>query len=511
MKGRLRQLCDSGDVLEGDGMKKAGDQIRVLGIDLGTTALKVVVSDGHRVLASAAVRIATRRPRPLWSEQNPEDWWAALVRACARLAQQRPSDWRRISAIGLSGHMHGAVLLKDGRPLRPCILHNDGRASAEAAHLNAALPDHAAIAGVRAMAGFTAPKLLWLKRHEPDVLAAADVVMAPKDYLRFRLTGRAATDPVDASGMWLLDVDKRAWCTGIVAACGLRPSQVPDISEGNAVAGTLTAQAARILALSATTRVVTGTGDAAANTLGLGLINDGEGVISLGTAAQIFVSKAAHVPAPAQNIHAFAHALPGLWFQMAALLNGASPLAWIAERLRRADDIPALLRAAEKRMATRSHLLFLPYLTGERTPNDDPAMRAAFLGLDASHDDIDLVRAVMEGVALSLADSYGVLTATGTRPQTLFAVGGGFRSRLWARMAASALDRPIHLISESANAGAIGVARLARQAVTGETAAEVFRKPAQSTEVRPVAQWQALYAARLPAYRMLYRALRNIH
>lgn len=488
----------------------SGEQIRVLGVDLGTTALKVVVSDGQRVIASAEAAIATQRPQPLWSEQKPQDWWAALVKACRDLSEKRPADWRRISAIGLSGHMHGAVLLKDGKPLRLCILHNDGRASAEAAHLNATLPGHAAVAGVRAMAGFTAPKLLWLKRHEPDVLASAEVVMSPKDYLRFRMTGLAATDPVDASGMWLLDVAKRRWCSDIVAACGLQLSQLPDIHEGNAVAGTLTSQAARTLGLSPSTIVVTGTGDAAANTLGLGLIAEGDGVISLGTAAQIFVSKTAHVPAPAHNIHAFAHALPGLWFQMAAMLNGASPLAWVAERLNRADDIPALLRAVEKRMDKPSHLLFLPYLTGERTPKDDPAMRAAFLGLDATHDEIDLTRAVLEGVALSLADSYAVLTATGTTPRTLYAVGGGFRSKLWAAMIASALGRPIHLIADSANAGAIGVARLARQAVTGESVKEVFRKPSTSTEVKPVAAWQALFAERLKSYRALYLALKTI-
>jgi xylulokinase len=485
-------------------------QIRVLGVDLGTTALKAVVSDGHRVIASAQAAITTRRPKPLWSEQNPQDWWTALVKACRELSAQHPAEWRRIAAIGLSGHMHGAVLLKDGDPLRPCILHNDGRASAEAAALNAALPGHAAIAGVRAMAGFTAPKLLWLKRHEPDVLAAAEVVMSPKDYLRFRITGLLATDPVDASGMWLLDVGKRQWNEDLISACGLRPSQLPEIREGNAVAGPLTAQAARSLGLSASTLVVTGTGDAAANTLGLGLISEGDGVVSMGTAAQIFVSKSAHVPAPAQNIHAFAHALPGVWFQMAAMLNGASPLAWMAERLNRADDIPALLRAVEKRMTTPSHLLFLPYLAGERTPNDDPAMRAAFLGLDATHDEIDLTRAVMEGVALSLADSYDVLTATGTTPHTLYAVGGGFRSKLWAGMIASALGRPIRLIADSANAGAIGVARLARQAVTGETTAEVFRKPERSTEILPIAAWQDRYAARLPAYRSLYHSLKSI-
>jgi xylulokinase len=484
--------------------------IRVLGIDLGTTALKVVLSDGQRVLASGSAAVPTRRPRPLWSEQAPQDWWAALGKACRSLAAQRPGDWRKVSAIGLSGHMHGAVLLRQGKPLRPCILHNDGRAVAEAAELNRLLPASAAVAGVRAMAGFTAPKLLWLAHHEPQVLKAADVVVSPKDYLRFRLTGRIATDPVDASGMWLLDVAKRDWSLPIVSACGLSADQLPPILEGNAPAGLLTAQAAKALSLPAGTAVATGTGDAAANTLGLGLVGEGDGVISLGTAAQIFVSRTAHVPAPEQNIHAFAHALPGLWFQMAALLNGASPLAWIAGLLGGGTTLAARLKQVEKRMDAPSRLLFLPYLAGERTPHDDPAMRAAFMGLEQGTDAVDLTRAVLEGVTLSLADSYDVLTATGTVPKVLYAVGGGFRSALWARMIASGLGRPIHLIPASDMGGAIGVARLARQALTGEAAAGLYRKPARSTEIAPDKTLQARFARQLPAYRDFYQALHPI-
>ena len=485
-------------------------RIRVLGVDLGTTALKAVLSDGNRVIAAASAPIATRRPRPLWSEQAPADWWAALVKACGMLAARHGTDWRQVSGIGLSGHMHGAVLLSGGKPLRPCILHNDGRAAGEAQILNSALPHHAAVAGVRAMAGFTAPKLLWLKRHEPEVLAKAEVLLCPKDYLRFRLTGLFATDPVDASGMWLLDVAKRQWCPEIVAATGLQMRQLPPIREGNAIAGRLTVGAAKALQLSPGVAVVTGTGDAAANTLGLGLVHEGDGVISLGTAAQIFVSKTAHVPAPEQNVHAFAHALPSLWFQMAAMLNGASPLAWAADLFAPHEKIAALLKQVEKGMAAPSHLLFLPYLTGERTPNDDPAMRAAFMGLDASTSRADMLRATLEGIALSLADSYDVLTRTGTVPQVLYAVGGGFRSALWAKMIASALGRGIAIIPASETGGALGVARLARQALTGENPADVYTKPARSSMIAPDPEWQARFAGMLPSYRALYQALRPI-
>jgi xylulokinase len=501
MKMQPRQLRDSGGYMT---------QVRVLGIDLGTTALKAVLTDGQRVIASASAAITTRRPQPSWSEQQPGDWWRALVGACRHLAAVKPGEWRRISGIGLSGHMHGAVLLKNGTPLRPCILHNDGRATAEARDLNQMMPAHASVAGVRAMAGFTAPKLLWLARHAPGLLERADVVMSPKDYLRFRLTGAVATDPVDASGMWLLDVAKRQWCLPLAEACGLAARQLPPILDGNAIAGWLTPEAARALLLPAKTAVVTGTGDTAANALGLGLIAEGDGVVSLGTAAQIFVSKASHVPAPQQNLHAFAHALPRQWFQMAALLNGASPLAWIAGRLAPEQTISALLRQVERRLRAPSPLLFLPYLTGERTPHDDPAMRAAFLGLEATSDTLDMVGAVLEGVALSLADAYSVLTATGTTPSVLYAVGGGFRSELWARMIASSLGRPLWLIPASDMGGAIGVARLARQAVTGEALEEVFRKAGKAREILPEGRWQDRFAARLPSYRAAYQALQPI-
>lgn len=491
-------------------MRSTRDTIKVLGIDLGTTALKAVLSDGRRIIASASAPITTRRPKPLWSEQAPADWWAALVKAARSLAASHPAQWRQVSAIGLSGHMHGAVLLKDRKPLRPCILHNDGRAAAEARDLNAMLPRHAAVAGVRAMAGFTAPKLLWLTRHERGVLEKAEVVISPKDYLRFRLTGEHATDPVDASGMWLLDVARRQWSPEIVAAAGLRADQLPPIREGNAIAGHLTPSAARALGLSTGVTVVTGTGDAAANTLGLGLVAEGDGVISLGTAAQIFVSKTAHVPAPEKNVHAFAHALPGLWFQMAALLNGAAPLAWASNLLAPGQDIARLLKQVERQMNEPGRVLFLPYLTGERTPNDDPAMRAAYMGIEATTNTVDLLRATLEGVALSLADSYAALAETGTVPRVIYAVGGGFRSPLWARMIASAIGRPLDLIPATDMGGSFGVARLARQAVTGETAAAVFTKPPRSSTVAPDPAWQKVFTNRLPAYRQLYRVLRPI-
>ncbi len=481
-----------------------------LGIDLGTTALKAVLSDGRSaVLASGTVAIATSRPKPGWSEQHPDLWWKALLRAAKDLREANPGAFARIAAISFSGHMHGAVLRQGSKILRPAILHNDGRAAGEARYLNQTFPQLAAVAGVRAMAGFTAPKLLWLRTHEPDLLHKAEIILSPKDDLRFRMTGKLATDPVDASGMWLLNVADRKWQMELCRTVGLRDGQLPELLDANALAGQVHASAARSLGLKAGTPVICGTGDAAANSLGLGLINEGDAVISLGTAAQIFVTRKQHLPAPEFNVHAFAHALPQTWFQMAALLSGASPLSWIASRLGH-DDIPKLLRSVDKRMADPSRLLFLPYLAGERTPHDDPQARGVFFGLDASTNAIDLVRAVIEGVTLSLADCFGRLPQRGDRPKLVYATGGGTRSLLWCRMIASALDTPIHLARTGEYGGALGAARLARLGVTGERPEQVFAKPESGRVVRPEMKLVMYFAGRLPAFRTLYDATKSI-
>jgi xylulokinase len=488
----------------------AGPALRVLGFDLGTTALKAVVSDGRaRIFASTSVPLATRRPRPGWSEQAPDDWWTAARTAARQLAAAAPADWARIAAISFSGQMHGVVLLRDGRPLRPCLLWNDGRAVAEAHHLNSLDPAFAMLAGVRAMAGFAAPKLLWLKRHEAETLARADTVLAPKDYLRLRMTGEAATDPVDASGFWLMDVAARRWSAPLVEAAGLAPAQLPQIREANAPAGHLTAKAAKALGLKSGLPVVTGTGDAAANTLGLGLTGEGDGVLSMGTSAQIFVTRNAHHPAPQDNIHAFAHAMPQRWFQMAALLNGASPLQWLMQRLG-TTDYQSSLRQAARRGPPVPPLMFLPYLAGERTPLDDPHMRGAFLGLDHAHDSTDLLYAVLDGVALSLADCAECLAKAGGLPPHLYAVGGGFRSSLWARMIASAVGLPLHVTKAGDFGGAMGAARLALSGLTGEADAAIFRKPRHTTIITPDSALAKSYAARLPAFRAAAAALAPI-
>ncbi len=476
-----------------------------LGIDLGTTALKAVISDGKsRILAHASVPVPISHPKPGWSEQNPGDWWRALQTACRKLKPHLA----KVTAISFSGQMHGLVLLdQQNKPVRPAILWNDARAAAEATDLNERHPDLAAIAGVRAMASFFAPKLLWIQRHEPKHWANARHILAPKDYLRFLLTGEIATDPVDASGMWLCDVAKRDWSQKLLNACATPRQLMPVILEAPAIAGTLLKPPALALGLPAGILVITGAGDAGASGLGLGLVNPGDGVISMGTAAQIIVTKEKHVPAPQQNIHAFCHGLPQRWFQMAALLNGASPLAWLGAALGK-KDLSALVAPIERQMKSGSAVMFLPYLNGDRTPHDDPHAKGAFIGLDHRTGSTELARAVLEGVALSLADCYGILQQTGTVPERLLIIGGGTRSVLWMKMIASALGRDL-LLAEAGEYGAsLGAARLARMGHTQERAEDVCLFPRRTKRIAPHILWQEMFAGQLPEFRKLYHALK---
>ncbi|WP_421696423.1 xylulokinase [Aestuariivirga sp.] len=479
-----------------------------LGIDLGTSSVKAVVVDGaQRILAAAAAPLSVSRPRALWSEQSPGDWWAAVELAVLELRGTAGVAWSAISAIGLSGQMHGLVLLDEaGLPLRPAILHNDGRAFAEAEALNRQLPDIGAIAGVPAMPGFAAPKLLWLARHEPEVLARARHVLLPKDYVRFRLTGAFATDMCDASGALLLDTGKRQWSPEIVRACGIGMDVLPAALEGNAVSGTLSKQRAAHWGLVPGISVAAGAGDAAAGAVASGAVNAGDAFISLGTATQYFVARTEYRPAPQHLIHSFCHGLPNRWFQMAALLNGAGALAWAAGLLGK-SDIGALLAETERAFTGPSPVLFLPYLSGERTPHNNPHAKGVLFGLTPSTTPEQVTQAVLEGVALSLADVQGSLEETGALPDRIAVNGGGSRSRFWMRILASALNKTVLLQDGSESGPAFGAARLARLAATGEDPAAVCSKPRITEEIAPDQALADAYGQRLTHFRALYRAV----
>jgi xylulokinase len=480
-----------------------------LGIDIGTSGVKAVVVDGDQhILATASAPLSISRPQEFWSEQNPEDWWVAVEQAVGTLRREAGPAWAGVHAIGLSGQMHGVVLLDEaGRPLRPAILHNDGRAFAEAEALNRKLPAIGTIAGVPAMPGFAAPKLIWLGKHEPDVMARARQMLLPKDYLRFRMTGSFATDMCDASGALLLDGAKRQWSPEIAEACGIPLSLLPPALEGSAISGQLKGAVAQAWGLAPGTIVATGTGDAAAGAIACGAVNEGDAFISLGTATQYFVARESYNPAPQHLIHSFCHGLPGRWFQMAALLNGAGALAWAAGLLGK-SDIGALLAETEQAFTgSPSPVTFLPYLSGERTPHDNPHAKGVLFGLTSATSPSQVTQAVLEGVALSLADAQGYLAETGALPDRIAVNGGGSRSRFWMRILASALGKTV-LLQEGSDAGtAFGAARLARLAAGAEETASVCLKPLVEVSIAPEPALSEAYAQRLPVFRALYRAV----
>ncbi|HEX4234339.1 MAG TPA: xylulokinase, partial [Caldimonas sp.] len=399
-----------------------------LGLDLGTSALKALLLDAdRRVVAVVSEPLAIRRPQPLWSEQDPEQWWTALDRALLRLRELQPAPMAAVRALGLAGQMHGAVLLgADDRVLRPAILWNDGRSAAQCDELTAALPALEAIAGNIAMPGFTAPKLLWVRAHEREVFAATAKVLLPKDWLRLRLSGEHATDCSDASGTLWLDVARRCWSEELLAACGLGLAHMPRLVEGSDVAGRLRPALADRWGLPASLPIAGGGGDNAASAVGLGITNPNEGFVSLGTSGVVFLASDRHRPRPAAAVHAFCHALPGRWHQMSVMLSAMSALHWARGLLGFASEA-ALLERAESLDAWRRARapLFLPYLGGERTPHHDADAKGVLFGLAHEHDAAAIAYAVVEGVSFGLLDGWHALAPPPGAVDSLMLVGGG--------------------------------------------------------------------------------------
>ncbi|MFO1121817.1 MAG: xylulokinase [Hyphomicrobiales bacterium] len=482
-----------------------------LGIDIGTSAVKaLLIDDEESAIASASAQVETSRPRPLWSEQDPDGWWRATERAIAALRRDAGKAWSGIRAIGLSGQMHGAVLLDAAnRPLRPAIIWNDGRSHGEAAALERDMPDIGMVAGVVPMPGFTAPKLVWLAAHEPDVLARTAHLLLPKDYVRLQMTGMLATDVCDAAGSLLLACGRRDWSDEILAHCGVSRRQLPTLLEGNQVSGQLRGDVARAWGLASGLPVAAGAGDAAAGAIGVGAIGEGAAFIALGTSAQYFIARESYRPAPQHLIHTFCHGLPRRWFQMAAILNGASAMAWVVEATG-GGDIGAVLDQVAERYAGPSPVVFLPYLTGERTPHNDAHAKGVFFGMTPATSRLDLVLAVIDGVTLSLADCQGLLAETGGLPDSVAVVGGGARSSLWMRILASALGRQMVLYEGSDVGPALGAARLARLALTGEAPSAVCRPPQIAGRFEPDAALHEAYQKRLERFRELYAVLRPV-
>lgn len=491
------------------GPRSGAAAVITLGLDLGTSAVKaLLVDEDETVLGTASVPLETSRPHPLWSEQDPEDWWTTACAALDALAREAPEAMADVGAIGLSGQMHGATLLDAAdTPIRPAILWNDGRAHEEAAALAREHPELAAVVGVAPMPGLTAPKLAWLARHQPEAIARLRTVLLPKDWLRLRLTGERATDMSDASGTWWLDVAARDWSDAALAATGLDRSHVPRLVEGTEPAGRLRAEVAARFGMRPGIVVAGGGGDAAAAAVGLGMAGEGEALVSLGTSAQLLVAGGAYRPAPGALVHAFCHALPARWTAMAAMLTGASALAWAARLFD--VSVETALEEVERETAGPSRVMFLPYLTGERTPHDDPHARGVLFGLDSDTRRADAIRAVLDGVALSFVDARVALASAGIDVAAAGFVGGGARSRFWGEIIASALGIPLTRYGGSETGPAFGAARLARIAATGAAVGDVVRPPPVGDPIEPVPRLVEAYAARVERFRALYGALRG--
>lgn len=484
-----------------------------LGIDIGTSAVKAVLCDDmFAIVAEATAALHVNNPKPLWSEQEPDDWWQAVCTTAAALRQSNPSAWAAAKAIGLSGQMHGAVTLDaSAKVLRPAILWNDGRSFKECETLEQSYPQLGAVAGVPAMPGFTAPKILWMQRHEPALYRRIRHVLLPKDYVRLRLTGDRATDMSDAAGTLWLDQAQREWSPAIAAASATDIAWLPSLYEGNQIAGVLRPTAATELALPAGIPVAAGGGDAGTGAVGIGAIDEGDAFVSLGTSGQFFVADTSYRPNPKNAVHAFAHAVPERWFRMAAVLNGASPLAWYAGIC--GLSVPDLLQAASSAdiRAAADVPLFLPYLTGERTPHNDPHIRGGFFGLGAATDRAGMARAVVDAVAYSLCDAAAALAAAGSAPENAMAIGGGAQSDILLQTVADAVSVRLQRGQDVRSGPAFGAAKLAAVAAGAANASCLRAKPDVACFFDPRPQFADYHADRLHRYRALYSALRPLY
>jgi xylulokinase len=479
-----------------------------LGIDIGTSGVKALLIDenGKALGEASAPAVEPVRPHPGWSEQNPADWWDATLGAIDKLKASHPSELAAVKGIGLSGHMHGATLLgENDKVLRPCILWNDGRSAAECGEMEAALPSLRELAGNIAMPGFTAPKIAWVRKHEPDIYRQIRKVLLPKAYVRLLLTGEHVEDMSDAAGTLWLDVAKRDWSDELLGVTGLSREHMPRLVEGSAVSAQLKDEYVSRWGMTGPVVVAGGAGDNAAAACGIGAIRPGEGFVSLGTSGVLFVSNEKFSPNTEGAVHAFCHAIPDTWHQMGVILSATDSLNWLSRITgQKQADLSA---AAEAQFKGPGEAIFLPYLSGERTPHNNANARGSFIGLSQSTDAAQMAQAVMEGVTFAMRDCQRVLADAGTSINRLLAVGGGSKSALWLKMLATNLDMEIALPEDGDFGGALGAARLGLCAATGANPADVMSMPPIKTTIAPDQSLAAAYTDQYARYRALYPAI----
>lgn len=502
-----------------------------LGIDVGTSGCKAILIDaGGRVLAEAVHDYPLSTPRPLWSEQSPEDWWSAAVRsirgvlaaAGSAAGSAARSLGGTVDAIGLTGQMHGLVLLDDaGRVLRPAILWNDQRTAAECRELTERIGAGAVLrlTGNPLLPGFTAPKIEWVRKHEPAVLTRTSRILLPKDYLRYRLSGEYFTEVSDASGTSLFDVGRRTWSPEMLDALGVKSAWLAPATESIVASTKISTAAAVATGLAAGTPIVGGGGDQAAQAVGAGVVHEGTVAVTLGTSGVVFAPMNSYRPEPQGRLHAFCHAVPGKWHLMGVMLSAAGSLRWYRDALCAAEHLVAqqagrdvyeeLVGAAAKIPAGADGLVFLPYLCGERTPHPDPLARGALVGLTLRHTKAHLTRAVIEGVSFGLRDALELMRGLGVAPREIRVSGGGAKSSLWRQILADVfqLDIVRSNVAQGAAFGAAILAAVGVKALPGVEAAAhtIVREMDRTRPGADVARYDAMYRR----YTALYPALKQ--
>lgn len=487
----------------------------VLGLDVSTTGAKAILVGDGKIIAAHTTPQTVSSPFPLWSEQNPADWWSGMAASIRAVLDESGVDGSAIMSIGVTGQMHGLVMLDAaGHVLRPAMLWNDQRTQAQCNEITEAVgaDELIRITGSRALTGFTAPKILWVREHEPEVYAKCAHILLPKDYIRYCLTGAHAIDVADASGTSLLDVGARKWSETVTSALNIPMAWLPGVHEGTDITGHVHAKAAEQTGLMVGTPVVAGGGDQSTAAIGMGLTAPGLVSVTVGTSGVVFAPLASYVYERNGSVHAFCHAVPGLWHWMGVMLSAAGALQWYRDTLATEVPFDVLVAEAAGVPAGSDGLLFLPYLTGERTPHPDPLARGAFVGLTARHTRAHMTRSVLEGVAFGLNDSFTLMREGGVAlPAVARVAGGGARSPLWRQIIADILGVPVEA-APTTEGSALGAAILAMVGAgwygTVTEACEAF---VGRGEVTPVSPDHAVYGEQYQLYRELYPALKRIY
>jgi xylulokinase len=480
-----------------------------LGLDLGTSGVKAMLIDGdQKIIGSASGSLEVSRPHSGWSEQDPAHWIRATEEAVAGLKAKFPKELGAVRGIGLSGQMHGATLLDaDDKVLRPCILWNDTRSHAEAAALDAN-PIFRKLTGNIVFPGFTAPKLVWVKNNEPDIFAKVAKVLLPKDYLRLWLTGEHISEMSDSAGTSWLDTGARKWSSELLAATGLSESQMPSLVEGTEQGGKLRGELASAWGIAGEAVVAGGAGDNAASACGMGTVAEGHAFVSLGTSGVLFAANASYLPKPESAVHAFCHALPNTWHQMGVILSATDALNWYSHV---AGRTPAeLSQELGDTLKAPTGVTFLPYLSGERTPHNDAAIRGAFIGLGHESSRAVLTQAVLEGVTFAIRDNLEALKSAGTSISRVTAIGGGSRSRYWLASIATSLGVPVDIPADGDFGAAFGAARLGLIAATGADPLAVCSAPKTDETIDPIAGLSEAYETAYARYRAAYPAIKSL-